>query len=179
MSHIAVLSGSPRKGGNTDLLVQAFVRGAEEKNTVKVLSVADFHVNPCTGCGGCMMTEAHTCVQKDDMETIFETLEQSDMIVIASPIYFYGISAQLKAWIDRLHTPKRNTLPVRKLGLILVGGAELPELFDAILAQHRLTLNFFHLEDTGMVLVRGAREIGEVSGSSGLKEAYELGKSIQ
>lgn len=179
MSHIAVLSGSPRKGGNTDLLVEAFVRGAKEANTVEVLSVADYKVAPCTGCGGCMNTEAHSCVQKDDMELVFETLERSDVIVIASPVYFYGISAQLKAWIDRLHTPKRNKLPAKKLGLILVGGAELPELFDSIIRQYQLVLNFFHLEDAGMVLVRGAREIGEICKGDGLSRAYALGSSIR
>lgn len=179
MRHIAVLSGSPRKDGNTSLLVQAFVQGAENRNTVEVISAADYRVNPCTGCNGCMTAEGHRCVQTDDMAVIFEKIEKADVLVIASPVYFYGISAQLKAVIDRFHTPRRNTLPLKKLALILVGGAELPELFDSIITQYQLVRSFFHLEDAGMVLVRGARDKGAVRNGDGLKEAYELGCSVE
>ena len=112
------------------------------------------------------------------MTLIYQKLNEADVVVIASPVYFYSISAQLKAIVDRLHTPMRNRFPIQKLGLILVGGAELPELFDAILAQYQLVLNFFHLEDVGKVLVRGAREKGEVSAED-LNQAYCLGRSIQ
>ena len=88
--------------------------------------------------------------------------------VIASPVYFYGISAQLKAIIDRLHTPMRNEFPIKKLALILVGAATLPELFASIKLQYRLVLSFFHLEDAGMVLVQGAKDIGDVKNTDGL-----------
>ena len=101
------------------------------------------------------------------------------MLVIASPVYFYGLSAQLKAVIDRLHTPMRNTFPIRKLALLLVGGAELPELFDSILVQYRLALNFFHLEDAGQVLVRGVRDRNDIQGNPALDEARALGRSMR
>ena len=68
------------------------------------------------------------------------------MVVIASPVYFYGLSAELKAIIDRLHTPMRNEFKIKKLALILVGAATLPELFDSIIMQYKLVLNSFHLE---------------------------------
>ncbi|MBR1865265.1 MAG: NAD(P)H-dependent oxidoreductase, partial [Lachnospiraceae bacterium] len=102
-----------------------------------------------------------------------------DMLVIASPVYFYGISAELKAMIDRLHTPMRNEFPIKKLALLLVGAATLPELFDAIKLQYQLVLAFFHLEDAGMVLVRGAKDKGDVRKGDALKEAYELGAAIE
>ena len=92
-------------------------------------------------------------------------------------MYFYGISAQLKAVIDRLHNPMRSRFNIKKLGLILVGAAELPELFDAIITQYRLVLRFFKLEDAGMVLIRGAREKGEVKDED-LAQAFQLGESI-
>ena len=72
MSNIVILSGSPRKGGNTDLLVQAFAEGAEERNTVEIISVTDYTVHPCSGCNACMQTEGHACVRQDDMERIYE-----------------------------------------------------------------------------------------------------------
>ena len=177
MSRIVILAGSPRKYGNTDRLVDAFVRGAGEQSEVEVISVHDYKVNPCLGCNSCFAREGNACVQQDDMALIYEKLRGADTLIIASPVYFYGLSAQLKAVIDRFHTPMRNGLSLRRLGLILVGAATLPELFDAILTQYRLTLNFFHLEDAGSVLVRGAREKGEVSGAD-LEKAYRFGQEI-
>ena len=105
MSNIVVLSGSVRRGGNTELLVQAFVDGANKNNSVEVISVADYKVNPCIGCNTCFDREGHECFQKDDMTKVYEKLKMADVLVIASPVYFYGVSAQLKVLIDRLHTP--------------------------------------------------------------------------
>ena len=112
------------------------------------------------------------------MSKVYDKLREAEIVVIASPVYFYGISAQLKAIVDRLHTPMRNEFRIKKLALILVGAAVLPELFDPIKLQYQLILNFFHLENAGMVLVKGAKDKGDVKNSEGLKEAYELGLSI-
>ncbi len=162
MSNMIILMGSVRKGGNTDLLVQAFAEGARRNNTVEIISVADYRVNPCIGCNSCFTREGNRCFQEDDMVQIYEKLKTADIVVAASPVYFYGISAQLKAVVDRLHTPMRNTFSIKKLGLLLVGAAGLPELF----------------EDIGSVLVRGVREKGDIKGNAALEEAYELGLSI-
>lgn len=113
------------------------------------------------------------------MVKIYEKLKQADVLVIASPVYFYGISAQLKAIVDRLHTPMRNQFSIKKMAMILVGAATLPELFDSIKMQYQLVLNYFHLKDAGMVLVRGAKDPGDVKQGEGLKEAYELGLSMK
>ena len=170
--------GSMRRGGNTDLLAQAFAQGAAEHNEVEVLSVADHYVKPCIGCNTCFTREGNACFQKDDMAEIYEKLRTADVLVVASPVYFYGISAELKAVIDRLHTPMRDTFRIKKLALLLVGAATLPELFDAIKVQYRLLLNYFHLEDAGMVLVRGVRDKGDIKNTDALDEAYALGQTI-
>lgn len=112
------------------------------------------------------------------MVRIYDKLRNADIVVIASPVYFYGISTQLKAVVDRLHTPMRNTFRIKKLGLLLVGAAELPNLFEPIIMQYQMVLDFFKLESIGMVLVRGVKDIGDIEGSPALKEAYELGNSI-
>lgn len=179
MSKIVVLIGSVRKGGNTELLAQEFAKGAGVNNSVEIISVADYKVNPCIGCNSCFTRDKNACFQDDDMAKIYQKLKEADMLVVASPVYFYGVSAQLKAVIDRLHTPMRNSFPIKKMALLLVGAAELPELFDAIIRQYQLVLNFFHLEDKGMVLVRGVRDKGDIAGQESLKEAYELGLSIK
>lgn len=179
MSKIVIIVGSMRKNGNTDLLARAFAEGAEKRNEVEVVSVADYKVNPCIGCNSCFSRENHQCFQQDDMQVIYEKLKHADVVAIASPVYFYGISAQLKAMVDRLHTPLRNDFHIKKLALLLVGAATLPELFDSIKVQYQLILNFFHLEDAGMVLVRGVKDVGDIKGNPALQEAYELGASVE
>ena len=176
--NILILSGSPRKGGNTDLLVEAFVKGASQKHHVEVVSVHDYKVNPCMGCNACFKNESNSCVQKDDMPLIYEKMAVADMLVIASPVYFYGLSAQLKAVIDRFHNPIRDTFHIKKTALLLVGAASLPELFDGILAQYRLCLNFFKLENAGRVLVRGVKDKGDIRNTGALHEAFELGLKL-
>ena len=176
--NILVLSGSPRKGGNTDLLVEAFVKGASQKHHVEVVSVRNYKVNPCMGCNVCFMSKDNTCVQKDDIAIIYEKMAQADMLVIASPVYFYGLSAQLKAVIDRCHNPVRDTFPIEKMALLLVGAATLPELFDSILTQYQLCLNFFKLEDAGHVLVRGVKDKGDIENTNALNETFKLGQQI-
>ncbi|MBR2184322.1 MAG: flavodoxin family protein [Prevotella sp.] len=176
--NILVLSGSPRKGGNTELLAEAFAKGATEgQHHVEIVSVRDYKVNPCLGCNACFNTDG-VCAQKDDMAAIYEKMSQADMLVIASPVYFYGISAQLKAVIDRLHNPIRDSFPIQKMALLLVGAASLPELFDAILTEYILCLNFFKLEDAGHVLVRKVNNKGDIKNTDALNEAYSLGRSI-
>jgi multimeric flavodoxin WrbA len=175
--NILILSGSPRKGGNTELLTDAFAKGAMEHHQVEIVSVRDIKVNPCLGCNACYKTNG-ICVQKDDMVTIYEKMSQADMLVIASPVYFYGISAQLKAVIDRFHNPIRDSFHIKKMALLLVGAATLPELFDAILTEYNLCLKFFKLEDAGRVLVRGVKDKGDIKGTRFIEEAYQLGASI-
>ena len=176
--NILILSGSPREGGNTDLLVEAFVKGASQKHHVEVVFVHDYKVNPCLGCNACFMSKDNTCAQKDDMSLIYEKMSKADMLVVASPVYFYGLSAQLKAVIDRCHNPIRDTFRIKKMALLLVGAATLPELFDSILTQYQLCLNFFKLEDAGRVLVRGVKDKGDIKNTNALNEAFELGQQI-
>ena len=150
--NILILSGSPRKGGNTDLLVESFVKGTSPRH--------------------------RKCCQKDDMQIVYEKMSRAEMLVIASPVYFYGLSAQLKAVIDRFHNPIRDTFHIHKMSLLLVGAASLPELFDSILTQYKLCLNFFKLEDMGQVLVRSAKDKGDIRNSDALQKAFELGQSL-
>ena len=199
--NILILSGSPRQGGNTELLAEAFAKGAAEHHHVEIASVRDYKVNPCLGCSVCFKANGRSsesypssledgrvvtdegkangiCAQKDDMSLIYEKMNQADMLVIASPVYFYGISAQLKAVIDRFHNPIRDSFHIKKMALLLVGAASLPELFDAILTEYNLCLRFFNIEDAGKVLVRGVKDKGDIKETHFLEDAYQLGTSI-
>ncbi|MEE0510183.1 MAG: flavodoxin family protein [Peptococcaceae bacterium] len=179
MANIVVLHGSARRQGNTAQLVQAFVRGAEAAgHQVTVLSVATLRIHPCIGCERCATEPDHACFQKDDMTQVYAALVQADTLIIASPVYFYSISAQLKALIDRLHTPLRNTFVIKRVALLLVSGNTLPDMFDAILLQYRMILRYFNIEDLGHILVSGVREPGAITGHPSLEEAYQLGKQM-
>lgn len=178
MSKIVVLVGSVRKDGNTEILAKSFADGAKHENDVEIISAADYKVNPCIGCNVCINREGNTCVQKDDMQKIFNKLAQADVIIVASPVYFYGISAQLKTIIDRLHTPLRNTFKVKKLGLLLVAASALSTVFDSIELQYQLVLDYFNLEDAGRVVVNGVKDRGDIRENQALDEAYELGRKL-
>lgn len=112
MNNIVILVGSVRKNGNTVHLAQSFAEGAAIHNDVEIVSVADYNVNPCIVCNSCFIREGNQCFQNDDMVRIYEKFRNADIVVVASPVYFYGISAQLKAIVDRLHTPMRNTFRI-------------------------------------------------------------------
>ena len=81
MSNMIILMGSVRKGGNTDLLVQAFAEGARRNNTVEIISVADYRVNPCIGCNSCFTREGNRCFQEDDMVQIYEKLKTNKFLM--------------------------------------------------------------------------------------------------
>lgn len=179
MSKIVVLSGSPRKNGNTELLVNSFVEGAKINNDVEIVSVREYQVNPCIGCNACRSNSDKTCFQNDDMKNIFNKLSDADILVIASPVYFYGISAQLKAVIDRFHSPEREKIGINGLVLLLVGADTIPELFDSIKSQYQLTLNYFNLKNYGVITVGGVEEKAAIKGNEKLNEAYSLGKSLE
>ncbi|MDE6189956.1 MAG: flavodoxin family protein [Clostridia bacterium] len=177
--NIVVLSGSPRKGGNTDLLVQAFVDGAKENNQVEVVCVRDFQVNPCIGCNSCFNRPNGDCFQADDMQKIYPILACADMLVVASPVYFYGISAQLKAVIDRLHTPKRNSFKVKKTALLLTAASSKDSVFDAIKQQYELILKYFDFQDVCQVFVGGVKDKGDIADREEIEKVYLLAKSLE
>ena len=160
------------------MLAQSFADGASLHHEVEIISVADYKVSPCIGCNSCFTSAQNACFNHDDMTAIYQKLQTADILAVASPVYFYGISAELKAIIDRLHTPLRNTFHIKKLALLLVGAASLPSLFDSIILQYDLIRNYFHLEDLGKILVRGVQNQGDIAGHPALKEAYQLGSNI-
>lgn len=178
MGKIIVLVGSVRRDGNTQQLARAFAEGARQNHEVEIISAVDYGVHPCIGCNSCFKREGNTCFQQDDMQLLYPKLKEADVIAAASPVYFYGISAQLKAIVDRLHTPMRNEFRVHKLALLLVAGATLPAVFDSINVQYQLILDYFKLEDGGRVYAYGVREKGELNGHPALEEAYQLGASM-
>ena len=180
MSKVAILVGSPRKNGNTEILVNYLCEGLKvNNNEIDMISIRDWKINPCLGCN-CCFENGGVCVQKDGMNELYNKLQSSDIIVIASPVYFYGISAQLKCIIDRLHNPIRNTFKVKKMALISVAGDTRQCVFNSIKYQYEDLLKYFNLENLGEIIVYGVRHMNEISEHKDeLQKAFELGKSIK
>lgn len=179
MKNILVISGSPRKNGNTEMLAKAFVDGAIlAGNHVKILSVIGKHIGGCLGCNACRRNSDNKCVLNDDMIECYNIMAKADVIVFATPIYFYGASSQLKAMIDRLHNPIRNTFKVKKLGLLAVCADNEMAVFNSVKEMYNSCLRYFSLENGGIVTVCGVEEKGDISGNTALSEAEEMGRNI-
>lgn len=177
MSKIVVLVGSMRKGGNTDLLAQAFTEGASKNNDVELVSVADYKVNPCIGCNSCFTRKDNSCFQNDDMSVIYEKLRTADIVVIASPVYFYGISAQMKTFIDRTY-PIWQHLGKKEVYYIISAG-----LGEDIIERSLGDLDGFveHLEEykiAGKIYAANVMEAGLVKNQRVFQTAYDMGCSV-
>lgn len=177
MKNIVVLCGSPRKNGNSSLLADAFIEGAErEGNKIQKIYVADKKIGYCKGCNYCF--NGGKCIQNDDMTEIYEILNNADVLVISTPVYFYNISAQLKTLIDRLHNPVRNGFKIKKLALLAVGASTLPFVFDAVLQTYNSVLKYFNLQDGGKVFAYGVNNVGDILNTEYIEQAKLLGENI-
>lgn len=182
MKRIVILNGSPRRGGNSDCLVEALCEGmgcgkqAMEGN-VEVLQVADMQIAPCRGCNACF-GEEHRCVQQDDVGLLYDALARAEVLVIVSPVYFYGISAQLAAAIQRLHNPLRDGFKIRHAALLLAAASHKPHVCDAIRQQYRMLLDHFGIGDEGQVVAQGVGPAGAVGDTEYMQQARILGAKL-
>jgi len=177
MSKIVILAGSPRRGGNSDLLTEAFARRAARENEVKIIRVADLSIAPCRGCNACF-GEGNRCVQRDDMESVIEELRDADVLGIASPVYFYGISAQIAAAIHRLHNPVRDTFHIKKAFLLLAAASRREQVCEPIRLQYTLLTEHFGIENLGIVAAQGVKEPGDAAAAGYTVEAEALAAKI-
>ena len=176
---ILIISASPRKGGNSDLLCDEFLKGAVENgNQVEKITLADKDINYCIGCGLCSRNDYSGCFQKDDMQELLEKMIEADVIVLASPVYFYTINAQMKTFIDRCcakYTKIKNKDFYFIITAAEVNKAEMKRTFECFRGFLDCLEN---ATEQGQVCATGVWERGEIKKTSYLNEAYNLGKSI-
>lgn len=189
MKKVIAIFGSPRKEGNSDILLNEFIRGIT-KSDIKIESVVvrDLQIAPCNSCGGCW--ESGTCVINDDMQKIYPLLVEADGIVISSPIYFMGVPAQLKALIDRCQSfwAKKYilNLPIREGAKIsngfFIATAARDKGMDLFSGAVKTVKAFFHVLDTkyiGDMLCHGLEGKTDAADKQALlKQAYSEGKSF-
>lgn len=175
--NIFVVSGSPRKGGNTEIMAQAFAESARESgNTVTIKTMSSLKVNPCLACEYCF-THDGVCVQKDDMAQILEEVDKADMLVFASPVYWFGLCAQIKCVIDRLYARAKKGFHLKYTALLLDSGS--PGVYESAIAEYKATNAYLHWEDRGIVTIPGMDTLGAMKNSAQLEEVRKLGKSLK
>lgn len=174
---VLILSGSPRKGGNSDILCDEFMKGAEESgNTVEKIRVAEKKIGYCRGCYACKRTGI--CAIKDDMAEILQKMIDADVIVLASPVYFYSIDAQLKAVIDRT-VARWLEVKNKEFYYIMTAADGEKESLETTLACFRGYADCVEgAKEIGVIYGTGVYEKGEVKATKAMKEAYEIGLKL-
>ena len=176
--NVIVISASPRKGGNSDVLCDEFIKGAKEAgNTVRKIFLKEKKINYCMGCGVCNST--HKCVQQDDMKEILDSMVDADVIVLATPVYFYTMDAQLKTLIDRT-VPRYTEISNKEFYYIVTAAdgnsANLQKTVDGI---RGFTLDCLdNPTEKGIIYASGVWQKGEINSTSYIKQAYEMGKNV-
>ena len=179
--------GSPRKGGNTELLLEEALRGAAQEGAqVERIHLGDLHVLPCKECHGCDRTGE--CIIQDDMQVITPKLMGADIIFLASPIFFYGITAWAKALVDRsqaiwvrkyiLKNPSLSKEAKKRKGFFIsVGATKGQKLFEGAILTVKYFFDAIHADYAGDLLIRGVDSKGDVlKQPDALHQAFEAGR---
>ncbi len=179
--NIVMLNGSPRRRGNTSALVKKFTEGAKSSgNTVTAFFLNDMDIHGCKGCFGGHSSRDCPCVQHDDMEKIYPAVKDSDVIVLATPLYYWNMSGQIRTAIDRLFALEEgdgNLLRGHNRASALLMAAE-GHGFEDVLTYYDHLMEHLRWKNLGHVLAGGNGNVGDIEGKPELQDAYELGKSI-
>ena len=182
MKKIVILNGSPRRNGNTSALIKAFTQGAERAgNTVTEFFLDSMEIHGCRGCFGGHSSQECPCVQKDDMSQIYPAVKESDVVVLATPLYYWNMSGQIRTAIDRLFALEEgdgNLLRGHERASALLMAAE-GNGFDDVLLYYNHLVEHLRWKNLGHVLAGGNGDIGDIEGKPEIQKACDLGKSIQ
>lgn len=174
---VLILSASPRKGGNSDLLCDEFLKGAlEAGHKAEKIFLKNKTIGYCTGCGVCF--GGKPCSQKDDMTEILQKMVDADVIAMATPIYFYTMNGQLKTLIDRTCARYRE-ISNKEFYFIVAAADNDQTLMKRTIEEFRgFTYCLTNPEEKGIIYGTGAWKMGEIKGSLAMREAYTFGKNI-
>ncbi|MDO5297722.1 MAG: flavodoxin family protein [bacterium] len=176
--NIVLLTGSPRKNGNTNYLAEQFMRGAQEAgHSVFRFNAAESEVHPCIGCNHCGMNGP--CIYNDDFTNILrEKIIKSEMVVFCSPMYYFGFSTQLKAVIDRFYAINGTLHSFKKCAMIMAYANTASKDAEAMIAHYHTIASYMGWQDVGKVIAPGIWTAGSIKGSKYCDEAYRLGRSL-
>ena len=178
MKNVLILSSSPRQGSNSDLLCDEFLRGAlVAGHAAQKIRLADLKLNPCLACDYCLSHDCK-CVQNEGMQEIFPALKAADVIVLASPVYFHSINAQLKMVFDRTYSTHPSYVN-KEFYFLFTSAADSDVVRDGALAGFRSWLECLPgAVEKGYVWGKGLSERGAAATFSTMREAYDLGTTV-
>lgn len=184
------ISGSPRRDGNTELLIKEFMRGAEAGgHKTELIILSTLKISPCTSCGSCQ--KSGKCIIDDDMQLMYKKLLEADCIVFASPIYFCGVSAQLKSFIDRCQALWSRKYILKKAlissdrekrsGYFIstAGSKDYNKVFEGAIFTVKAIFNTLEINYTGELLFKDMEHKGDIlKHPDAMKSAFETGASL-
>lgn len=171
-----IISTSPRKGGNSDLLCDQFMLGAQDAgHSVEKIFLRNEKINYCTGCGNC--TDTRKCVQKDSMNEILDKMIKADVLVFSTPIYFYSVCGQLKTLIDRT-VPRYSELEGKAYLIATCADPELSAVEGTVSDYKNFLRMTPKLIDAGHIYGLNTWAKGDILGNPAVMQAYEMGKNI-
>ena len=182
------INGSPRRGGNTDLLLAEVMKGAASRGAeVKTVILNKLKITPCQHCDACYRTGS--CRINDDMQMVYRELEEADRVVLASPVQFLSLTAQMKAMIDRCQAlwARKYILKIPPLGdrrerkglFVSVGALKMANLFEPSLAIVKAFFTVLDITYAGELLFRGIDEKGAIAKHpDALHQAYLAGQKL-
>lgn len=175
---ILALIGSPRIGGNTDVLVDQILKGSASKShSTEKLYLYDYNIMPCLDCRRCKK-ENNNCALKDDMPRIYAKLQNADLIIFGTPVYWYGPSAKMKLLIDRLRPFIESKALNGKRGIVVAPSEEGKDCCGPLMEMFRMSFSYLGMEFSGSNLAK-AYERGEIKGNlDEMTRAYEMGLSF-
>lgn len=175
---VLVLSASPRKGGNSEMLCDQFMLGVKEAgNQVEKIFLRDKKIDYCVACEVCIKNGGN-CVQKDDMAEVLEKMIAADVIVMATPVYYYAMNGQMKTLIDRT-VARHKEISNKEFYFILAAADNRNEEMESTLDGFRgFTRCLRGAKEKGVIYGTGAWGIGEIEGNQAMKQSYEMGKNV-
>lgn len=174
--NILIITGSPRRQGNTELMAEEFAKtAAKEGHQVVTKKLSEKKVNPCLACQYCFSHDG-VCIQKDDMNELLSELDQADMLILAAPIYWFDISAQMKCFIDRMYAFAKKGFRVKSIAMLLNAGAD--GVFGAAQTQLNIMANYMNWEVKGFIQIPNVKEKGSILSSAELTKVYELARNL-
>lgn len=181
MKNILVITGSPRKGGNTSLLADAFIRGAEEAgHSVSRFDAGSKKITGCIDCRKCY-SKGGACVFGDDFNELAPMLEEAGTVVFVTPMYWFTFPAQIKAAIDKMYALLigRKGLKGTKESLLIACATAADEAeYDGIVGTHRIMCEYLRWRNAGYMLAPGVTEPGDVLSTGALARAEKMGRNI-
>lgn len=171
---ILILNGSPRINGNTAAMIDAFLDGAKENgHEIMVVPVCRKKIAGCLACEYCHTKGNRTCIQKDDMQEVYPFLDEAEMIILASPVYYHSFSGQLQCAINRIYALDRPRR-LKKAALFLSSGSD-GVYGGAVYEYENSFLDYLNLENMGIFTAFGKQNKSEEK----RKELFDFGKSLK